>query len=103
MPSVISIEEAKARLELLGYQNGAVRVLDDGRIAWVHRFIFTSAILVAWPNDEYYHDRWCYESTAEAVEALQEWNGVEPEGWHRNPKTGRRRPNGNACEEYISF
>lgn len=26
----------------------------------------------------------------------------EPNGWHRHPKTGRRRPGGGASKEYIA-
>jgi hypothetical protein len=37
---------------------------------------------------------------------MHAWNPdeqKEPEGWMRNPPTGRRRPNGNASQEYISM
>jgi len=26
---------------------------------------------------------------------------VEPEGWYRNPTTGRRRPDGDKSKEYV--
>lgn len=29
--------------------------------------------------------------------------GVEPQGWYRNRKTGRRRPGGDAEREYVNF
>lgn len=38
-----------------------------------------------------------------AVCALLEWEGPgEPEGWFRNHRTGRRRPGGDASQEYIA-
>lgn len=42
-------------------------------------------------------DRWCYATPAGALEALAAWDaaeGGEPEGWHKHPATGRRRPAG---------
>ena len=54
-----------------------------------------------------YDDRWCYETQGLAVSAMYEWIGRgcegDPVGWHRHPKTGRRRPQGNPEEEYVSF
>lgn len=82
------------------------RDLPDGRIAWVHRLMFTNAILVMQRDRESYDDRWCYELGMPAILALSEWNpeqNAEPTGWHRNPKTGRRRPGGDASKEYIEF
>jgi hypothetical protein len=53
--------------------------------------MFTQAIITdidAWG----YNDRWCYHSHLAAAQALEGWDGDgEPEGWHRHPKTGRRR------------
>jgi len=49
-----------------------------------------------------YDHAYCYESIAQAVEALKAWDGTgEPQGWFRNPDTGRRRPNGDPTKEYI--
>lgn len=40
-------------------------------------------------------DAWHYRSVAEAFAAAEAWAGpypdTEPQGWHRNPSTGRRR------------
>jgi len=36
--------------------------------------------------------------------ALAQWDPMtqeEPEGWFRNPQTGRRRPNGDAAMEHV--
>lgn len=41
-----------------------------------------------------------------ALAALRSWDPVadsEPTGWHRHPKTGRRRENGNPAREYIAW
>jgi hypothetical protein len=67
-----------------------VKFFPDGEVAWLARFIFTSAILYG--LEPFGHrDRWCYETMADARRALDEWNGQgEPEGWHRHPATGRR-------------
>jgi hypothetical protein len=39
--------------------------------------------------------------------ALQEWvqrgGKGEPEGWHRDPLTGRRRPDGDKSREYVNW
>lgn len=52
-----------------------------------------------------YDDRWCYENMALAHKAFEEWDGAvgtEPQGWHRHPNTGRRRPDGTPESEYIN-
>ncbi len=51
-----------------------------------------------------YEDRWCYANQELAEKAIREWDGVgDPEGWHRHPKSGRRRENGDPSKEYICF
>lgn len=33
---------------------------------------------------------------------MNKWDGGgEPTGWMRNPKTGRRRPDGDAAQEWV--
>lgn len=94
-----------AYLKSLGYDPAAMRELPDGRIAWVHRLLFTYAILVMHHGAECYEDRWCYESGNAAIAALRAWNpevDKEPTGWHRNPTTARRRPGGDASKEYVN-
>lgn len=86
-----------------GYSNP--KVLPNRRIAVVCRFLTTDAILLLTADhaEMGYEDRWCYVHDR-AVEALQAWNGEgEPEGWHRHPRTGRRRPDGDAKREYIAM
>ena len=39
---------------------------------------------------------------AAAVAALESWDGTgEPDGWIREPNSGRRRPGGDASQEYV--
>ena len=81
-----------------------LRILPDGRAVWIQRKIFTHAITLGKAHDDIGHDNhWCYETRDQAVAALAAWDPMkqaEPEGWIRNPKTGRRRPNGDATKEY---
>ncbi len=92
--------------ELLASGDGRyshIKHLPDGSRAWVARFIYTSAILVATEQDAPYGytDRWCYETHADARRALEEWDGTgEPKGWHRHPDTGRR-VNKATGEKYV--
>ncbi len=82
-------------LAALGYF--AVRTLPPGDAdyqgcqAALMRLMYTVAIVV--DLDPYcYEDRWCYKSEAEALAALDAWDGRgEPTGWHRHPNSGRRR------------
>jgi hypothetical protein len=49
--------------------------------------------------------RWCYETMDQAVLALAAWLASggegEPQGWHRDPMSGRRRWGGEARLEYY--
>jgi hypothetical protein len=93
-------------LEMLGYPPICIRELPDGRVAWIHRLMFTHALLVAHLPCESYEDRWCYQHREDAIRALQEWNPeteAEPTGWHRHPPSGRRRPGGDAAKEYVNL
>jgi len=68
-------------------------------------FLYTTAI-VSGLNEWGYEERWCYHTTLSAMKALADWQKhpewPEPEGWHRHPTTGRRRPEGNKAEEYVN-
>lgn len=77
--------------------------LPGGRYAAIFDFMFTEGIIVGRIGDrDQYDDRWCYER-GKAEAALEAWDGTgEPQGWHRHPATGRRRPDGNADEEYLN-
>lgn len=81
-----------------------VRALPGGRWAAIQRFMFTFAIIVGRIGDRTgYDDRWCYHTYRDALHALEKWDGNgDPEGWHRHPKTGRRRDNGDPQYEYVN-
>ncbi len=90
-----------------GYPSDVIyKVLPNGKIAWVHPLLFTYAILVASADSVSceYEDRWCFTDKGLAVAALEHWSTEsEPEGWIRNPRTGRRRPDGDESREYVDF
>lgn len=52
----------------------------------------------------YYEDCWCYGSVKAAVKAAEVWDGEgdPPDGWHRHPASGRRRPDGDPKKEYVA-
>lgn len=79
-----------------------IKQIPGNRYAAIYPLMYTHAIIIGNIGDKYgYNDRWCYHSIYAAKEALDAWNGEgEPEGWHRNPRTGRRRDeDGN---EYVN-
>ena len=88
-----------SELEAEGYTH--IKYFENGRQAAIAPFMFTCAIICDIDRCGY-NERWCYHSNLAAVQALDVWNGKgEPEGWHRHPKTGRRRDeDGN---ETINF
>lgn len=57
-------------------------------------------------NKDEIEDRWCYATSDRVMLAFTEWAARkfegEPEGWHRHPKTGRRRPDGDKTKEHIA-
>lgn len=73
---------------------------------WVAPLMYTSAILIGPVGALWYDDRWCYKDPVTALEAARAWggpwNGGEPAGWHRHPRTGRRRDAGDPATERIS-
>lgn len=75
-----------------------------GNVCALAPLMFTTAI-VSECHLTGYEQRWCYTSYGEAEQALAAWSGAdgsEPEGWHRHPQSGRRRPNGDASLEYVN-
>ena len=69
----------------------AMKTLPDGRRCGVVRLIYHFTMHVD-INEIGYEDRYCYRTLDGALRALADWDGEgDPEGWHRNPKTGRRR------------
>ena len=81
-----------------------VRRLDDRRYVAVMPLMFTHAIIWGYIGDTFgYEDRWCYHDKGVAIAAATAWDGTgEPEGWHRHPATGRRRPDGDPSQEYVN-
>lgn len=85
-----------------GDQEALVRRLDDDRYVAIIPFIFTWGVVVGTTHLSY-DDRWCYHHLPTAVAAAHVWDGTgEPDGWHRHPTSGRRRPNGDPEQEYIN-
>lgn len=80
------------------------RPIGNGLYAAINPLIFTHAIIIGKIGDRCgIDDRWCYESYEKALAALTAWDGIgEPQGWHRHPASGRRRPWGNQVEEYTA-
>ncbi len=89
-----------------GYLDG--QIIGDQYVA-IMPLLYTSAIIIGRADDYMigYEDRWCYAKNPEhARQALREWlaRGLEgePDGWHRHPDSGRRRPDGDATKEYVN-
>lgn len=81
--------------------------IGNGRWAGIFQFMFTGAIIVGQIGDKNcYDDRWCYHDTSAARKGLENWIEQrcegEPQGWHRHPLSGRRRPDGDADQEYVA-
>lgn len=63
----------------------------EAGVVAITRLMYTHAIL-AEIHPWGYERRWCYHSYDAARAALDAWDGTgEPDGWHRDPVTGRRR------------
>lgn len=80
--------------------------LPDGRAIWAHDLMFHASLIIGPPGVPLYDDRWCYPDLAAAVLAGQAWmlhGGPEPDGWHRHPATGRRRPDCDPKQEHIRW
>lgn len=92
-------EEFRQFLIAEGYTD--IRFLDETVYICLSPFIFTWAIIIGQIGDTTgYADLWCYHNYADAKSAIDSWNGEgEPQGWHRNPRTGRRRTPDGA--EYV--
>lgn len=81
----------------------ALKVLPDGRIVGICPLLFHWTLHVD-IDPTSYRDRYCYQTQALAQAAFDAWSGEgEPQGWHRHPHSGRRRPEGKPELEYISF
>lgn len=78
---------------------------NDGRYTAVMPQLFTWRLVVG-KDPDWYDDGWCYDSAQSAVVAWESWDPLkerEPQGWHRHPFSGRRRPGGDQTQEYINL
>ncbi len=78
---------------------------DMGTCTFIVRKVYTYAVCIGPFRGATIDDTWCYEHFQDALAALVMWDPMEdrePDGWHRHPRTGRRRPGGDATQEYIS-
>ena len=84
---------AYIRFLVIECQYRDIHLIGSGRYAAIMPLLFTHAIIVGRIGDfAGYSDRWCFQSLEAARSALEAWDGSgEPEGWHRHPRTGRRR------------
>lgn len=85
-----------------------VRLFPDAVVyTAVRRLLFHYTLILGEIGDVCsYDDRWCYPTEAAAVRAMEDWEpaaGGEPTGWHRHPKTGRRRIDGDPERESVAF
>lgn len=53
----------------------------------------------------WFDDAYCYPSVPAAMAAALLWDGQgdAPTGWHRHPRTGRRRENGDPATEQVRW
>jgi hypothetical protein len=84
----------------------AERLLPDGcGELCVYPLLFGAARLTFGRDPECpfgYDDCWDYPDAVAALAAMHAWDGQgEPEGWHRHPTSGRRRPEGDPAREYV--
>jgi hypothetical protein len=78
------------------------RVLLDGRLVCVEPLFAHQALLALTTPGLALQDGWIYASLEEALAAARAWDGrEEPSGWHRHPRSGRRRPRGDPAREYV--
>jgi hypothetical protein len=89
-----------ARRELV-----AVRPLADGRELTIQRMGPGWGRLTVGPRPSHghYDDAWDYPTHADALNAMEAWDGHgdPPDGWIRNLLTNRRRPDGDPAREHI--
>ena len=82
------------------------RELPDGRVLFLSPMSYGNVRLHMSPPEHtiFFDDEWCYHDHDAAWRAVLGWDGTgEPDGWIRNPTTGRRRPDGDASKEYVQW
>jgi hypothetical protein len=84
-----------------------IKDLQDGTYVLFKRLLYHWTVIRGHIDDHVgYFDRWCYQTEEGARQAFIDFPdspaaSYEPLGWHRHPKTGRRRPEGDPSAEYI--
>lgn len=90
----------------VGVRPDMIRDLGDDTYLVIKPLLFHWTMLRGHVGDLFgYFDRWCYTDEAGARAAFEAFPyrppaGYEPQGWHRHPKTLRRRPDGDPAREY---
>lgn len=81
------------------------KAIGSGLYAAIKPLLFHWTLIVGEIGDRTgYLDRWCYQDRNAAESALDTWNGNgEPHGWHRHPRTSRRRENADPAKETVSW
>lgn len=102
------VEDPAAFLDWLRENGYAVALASPDGERWVgiRRLIFHWTMHVGRVGDRSGFDRrFCYRDFGLALGALVEWSERgfegEPEGWDRDPLTGRRRPEGDPAREFV--
>lgn len=68
-----------------------LKQLPDGRYIGTHRLLFHWTLHID-IDDVGYADRYCFATYELTKKAFDEWSGEgDPDGWHRHPKSGRRK------------
>lgn len=81
------------------------RELHDGRVVHLQAMISGNlrVTLTLDASDCWFDKVYCYHDHDAAWRAALGWNGEgDPEGWYRDPKSGRRRPDNTAESEYVA-
>ena len=83
-----------------------VKTLEDGRAVTLAQMPFDNWHLCLSESEDApgHLDGWWYGTKYIALLAAHLWDPTqtkEPEGWYRNPKSRRWRPDGDATQEYV--
>lgn len=84
------------------------KVFADGSVAYVHSMTYGKG-RISYSLDEdtvVFEACWCYETVDKALAGLRAWDKdkeIEPDGWFREPHSGRRRPDGDKSAEHVNW
>lgn len=91
----------------IGFSPDHIKDLGDGTYVMAKRLLFHWMLIRGDIGDLLgYFNRWCYDTQENVLRAVQDFplhpdSSYEPTGWHRHPRTHRRRPDGDPSREYI--